>query len=74
MTDRRQKKKRKGRRYCQLVRCLRLLRVVRGRTRLHIGILAREFGVSTRTIRRDLAALYEAGEDVPAGFEWDIAA
>lgn len=59
-------------RYRQLVRCLRLQRMVRGRQVLDIASLARQFDVSTRTIRRDLAALSEAGEKVPLVTECDI--
>lgn len=52
-------------RYKQLVRCLRLLRIVRGRHAIDIAALAASFEVSKRTIRRDLAALWAAGECVP---------
>lgn len=60
-------------RYRQLIRCLRL---VRDKSYLHsrdtewLQILARRHHVSTRTMRRDLQALREAGygfttEDYP---------
>jgi predicted DNA-binding transcriptional regulator YafY len=52
-------------RYRQLIRVLQLRRVIGRRQHLHVRLLAREFGVSTRTIRRDLAALSAAGERVP---------
>jgi len=49
-----------------LVRCLRLWRELDGRRVLpSLEELAREHGVSTRTIRRDLAALEEAYYAVP---------
>jgi predicted DNA-binding transcriptional regulator YafY len=52
----------------QLVRCLRLRRLVEGRQ-----ALADQLRVSTRTIRRDLVALRAAGEPVPLKFhERDI--
>lgn len=60
-------------RYRQLVRCLRLLRVVDGYRRVDVDTLAKNFDVSTRTIRRDLAALRSAGERVMAGDEGDLA-
>ena len=63
-----------GQRYRQLVRCLRLLRLVRDRATIDIAAIAQQLRVSTRTIRRDLAALRAAGEPVPSGTEGDLAA
>lgn len=63
-----------GGRYRQLVRCLRLRRAVANRRTVHINSLANQFRVSTRTIRRDLAALRAAGERVPGGIEGDLTA
>ena len=60
-----------GGRYRQLVRCLRLLRLVRGRYVLRIDTLANQLRVSERTIRRDLTALVTAGEDVPGWLAHD---
>ncbi len=60
------------RRYRQLVRVLQLRRVIGHRQCVHIDALAAEFKVTTRTIRRDLAALREAGEHVPVCVEVDI--
>lgn len=54
-------------RYRQLIRCLRLLRLVEGQRRVvDLEMLANQLRVSTRTIKRDLAALAMAGEDVPS--------
>lgn len=50
----------------QLVRCLKLRRIVADARRVDLTALAHHLGVSTRTIRRDLAALRWAGEPVPA--------
>jgi predicted DNA-binding transcriptional regulator YafY len=47
----------------QLVRCLQLQRALRRAFRT-LDSLAQEFGVTTRTIRRDLDALEEAHEPV----------
>lgn len=56
----------------QLVRCLRLRRIVADARTLDLTALAEQLGVSTRTIRRDLIALRWAGEKVPSGDEKDI--
>ena len=49
-----------------LVRCLALARRLDGlRYAPPLAVLAREFGVSARTIRRDLMALSRAGWMVP---------
>lgn len=56
----------------QLIRCLRLRRIVADRKQVHLRALASTFRVSTRTIRRDLAALKAAWELVAAGYERDI--
>jgi predicted DNA-binding transcriptional regulator YafY len=53
-------------RYRQLVRCLRLRRLVAGRAHVQLDALASQLRVSERTIRRDLIALHIAGEDVPS--------
>jgi len=63
-----------GQRYRQLIRCLRLLRMVQGRQNIVIDAIAKQLRVSSRTIRRDLAALRAAGEKVPSGREVDMAA
>lgn len=58
--------RRRGR-YAQAVRVLRLLDHLSGRRYgVAIGDLAEDFGVSERQIRRDLAALEEAGHGVTA--------
>lgn len=54
-------------RYRQLVRVLRLRRLVAGRRVVNYEALASQLRVSTRTIRRDMTALRLAGEPVPAG-------
>jgi predicted DNA-binding transcriptional regulator YafY len=59
-------------RYRQLVRCLRLRRMVAGRQCVNVHVLAHQLRVSSRTIRRDLVALHTAGEHVPAGYERDM--
>lgn len=59
-------------RYRQLVRCLRLMRAVSTRETVAIRALASQFRVSTRTIRRDLAALRAAGASVPVCHEKDV--
>lgn len=59
-------------RYRQLVRVLLLRRLVDGRSTVQIDALASQLSVSTRTIRRDLAALRAAGEPVPSGVERDM--
>jgi DeoR/GlpR family transcriptional regulator of sugar metabolism len=59
-------------RYRTLIRCLRLRRIVARRQHVHLHALASTFRVSTRTIRRDLAALKAAGETVASGYERDI--
>ncbi len=52
-----------------LIRCLRLMRRLEGcRVRPDLEALATEYHVSTRTIRRDLIALSEAGVPVPKGY------
>lgn len=62
-----------GRNRCrQLVRCLRLRRIVAEARRVDLAALAEQLGVSTRTIRRDLTALRWAGEPVPSGNDQDI--
>ena len=50
-----------------LVRCLTLLRLLQARGRWTLLELAGTFRVSTRTVRRDLAALEDAG--YPIGHE-----
>jgi predicted DNA-binding transcriptional regulator YafY len=50
-----------------LVRALSLLRVLEGRGHHTLDDLAQRFNVTTRTIRRDLAALQEVG--YPIGHE-----
>jgi predicted DNA-binding transcriptional regulator YafY len=59
-------------RYRQLVRCLHLRSALATGAEIEISGLATRFHVSTRTIRRDLAALRAAGEKVPSGVEADI--
>lgn len=60
-------------RYRQLVRCVRIMRAVSGQRRLvNLPALASQFRVTTRTIRRDLAALAAAGVEVPHGYEKDV--
>jgi len=57
----------------QLVRVLRLRRLVGMRDTVDLRVLAAELNVTTRTIRRDFAALIAAGERMPAFFsEYDI--
>jgi predicted DNA-binding transcriptional regulator YafY len=48
-----------------LVRVLSLMRLVEGRYNCDLEVLAMRFGVTTRTIRRDLHALAAAGVSVP---------
>jgi predicted DNA-binding transcriptional regulator YafY len=60
-------------RYRQLVRCLRLRRMVLGRSQVNVHALANQLRVSSRTIRRDLAALSAAGEAMPRWREKDMA-
>jgi predicted DNA-binding transcriptional regulator YafY len=52
----------------QLARCLRLARDPRARLRMHrerITEIAQDYGVTTRTIRRDLEALERSGWLMP---------
>ena len=56
----------------QLVRTLRLMAAIQGRAQCPpLSELAMTFGVSTRTVRRDLEALCEAHVPVPP-FERDM--
>ncbi len=54
-------------RYRQLIRCLQLSEMLKGREAppVNVSVLAEQFKVHTRTIRRDLAALEGAGVVVP---------
>lgn len=52
-------------RYAQFARFVSLQRLIAGRMACDVDGLAAALGVSTRTVRRDLAALRAAGEHVP---------
>lgn len=60
----------------QLVRCLRLMRLLDTARSVNLSWLASQLRVSTRTIRRDLIALDAAGISVPGivGRHKDMAA